>query len=209
LPLVAVLALALSACECDFLSSELGMRLRPLARRIAAATENICGTASAGFAREETAHAPGDVFAAVPSGRLAAGLDRDGYVVSIDSLGGFGDVPLLDGFNLSPTGAGRFASSPEAFLGLAVVKVFETTPGLAGRLSKVDLGDLEDPRVILKSGTVVRLGTGDYVLKLERLREVLRQTASLGMKPALVDLRFRDQVVVRPGTTRGANGREV
>jgi hypothetical protein len=55
----------------------------------------------------------------------------------------------------------------------------------------------------------VKLGTGNYALKLERLREVLLQAAYLGMEPELIDLRFRDQVVVRPGTIASANDREV
>lgn len=207
--LVALVALGLSIAECDFLSSEVRARLEPARCRFAAVLEGLCSAASAGLAREGNGHVPGGVFAAVPSGSRTAGLDRDGYVASVDSLGKFEDIPLLTGFTLGSREPGSFASSPEAFLGITVIKAFDTTPGLNGLLASVDLGDLENPEVVLKGGTVVRLGTGDYALKLDRLREVLSQAAHLGMKPTLIDLRFRDQVVVRPGTIESANDREV
>jgi hypothetical protein len=207
--LVALVALGLCVAECDFLSAELGRRLEPVRCRLAPALGGLCYAASRGLAREGNGHVPGGVFAVVPSGPGAIGLDRDGYVASLDSLENLEDVPLLTGFTLGSREPGAFASSPEAFLGITVIKAFGTTPGLTGMLESVDLKDLENPEVILKGGTVVRLGAGRYALKLERLREVLAQTAYIGMKPELIDLRFRDQAVVRPGTIERANDREV
>lgn len=204
-----LLALGLSIAQCDLLVSECGARLEPLRCRLAASLEGVCCALSGGLARGERSHVPGGVFAAVPFGCHAAGLDRDGFIASLDSLKNFADVPLLIGFNLGLREPGGFASSPEAFLGITVVKAFETTPGLTGMLKSVDLSDLENPRVVLSRETVVMLGTGRYALKLERLREVLSQTSFLGMKPELIDLRFRDQVVVRPGRITSTNDREV
>jgi hypothetical protein len=207
--LAALVALGLAAWECEHVCSEVGERCEPLRDRLSAALDGFCGAASASLARDEEGHVPGGVFAAVPSGTFAAGLDRDGYVASFDSLHKFDDVPLLTGFRLSTTEPGAFASSPEAFLGITVIKAFDTTPGLAGMLRSIDLKNLENPEITLSSGTAVRLGAGNYALKLERLREVLWQTAFLGMEPTLIDLRFRDQVVVRPGTIKSENDREV
>jgi len=207
--LAALVALGLCVAEFDYLSAELSRRLEPVCCRLAPVLGGLCYAASTGLVREAAGHVPGGVFAVVPSGPAAIGLDRDGYVASLDSLDNLKDVPLLTGFAVGSREPGAFASSPEAFLGITVVKAFETTPGLAGMLESVGLKDLENPEVVLKGGTVVRLGTGNYALKLGRLREVLTQTAYIGMKPELIDLRFRDQAVVRPGTIERANDREV
>lgn len=207
--LAAVVSLGLSAWDCDWLRSEAEIRLEPVRCRLAAALGGLCYAASTGLVREGRAHVPGGVFAAVPGGSRATGLDRDGYVASVDALERFEGVPLLTGFKLGSAEPGSFASSPEAFLGITVIKAFDTIPGLTGLLERVDIGDLENPEITLKGGTVVRLGAGNYALKLERLREVLSQAAYLGMKPELIDLRFRDQVVVRPGTIESKNDREV
>jgi hypothetical protein len=207
--LAALLALGLAAHESRLVRAELVPRLEPLRLRLSAALDGFCGAASASMAREGEEHVPGGVFAAVPSGAFAAGLDRDGYVASIDSLGKFEDVPMLTGFRLGSVDPGAFASSPQAIFGITVIKAFDTTPGLAGLLGSVDLKDLENPQIVLKSGTVVRLGAGNYAIKLERLREVLWQAAYLGMEPELIDLRFRGQVVVRPGTIERTKDRGV
>ena len=205
----ALLALGLAAHRGGLLEAEVAPRLEPFLVRFSAALEGFCGAASASIAREENGHVPGGVFAAVPSGAFATGLDLDGYVASFDSLEKSAGVPLLTGFRLGSLSPGAFASSPEAIFGITVIKAFDTTPGLAGMLASVDLKDLENPEIVLKSGTVVRLGTGNYALKLERLREVLWQTAYLGMEPTLIDLRFRGQAVVRPGTIERAKNRGV
>lgn len=207
--LVALAALGLCVAECDPLSSELALRLEPVHSRMASALGGICYAATSRLGSQGGGHVPGGVFALVPSGNKAAGLDRDGYVAAFDSLEKFEGVPLLTGFSVASTAPGAFASSPEAFLGITVIKAFDTTPGLVGMLRSVDLGDIENPEVLLKTGAVVRLGSGNYSLKLERLREVLSQAAYLGMQPEIIDLRFRDQVVVRPGTIKSANDREV
>lgn len=206
---IGVIALGLSLIQCDLLITGCRERLEPLCSRVGASLERLRCAASEGIARGREVRVPGAAFAAIPMGCEAAALDRDGYVASIDSLGNLEDIPLLTGFRLGSCEPGAFASSPQAFLGITVVKAFETTPGLMGLLKSVDLKDLENPEVILKTETVVRLGAGNYALKLGRLREVLSQTTYLGMKPNLIDLRFRDQVVVRPGAIKSTTDREV
>ncbi len=207
--LVALIALGLCVAECDPLRSELKTRLEPAYCRLADALGGMCYAASSKLAGSDGGHVPGGVFAVVPNGSESAGIDCDGYVAASDSIERFVHVPLLTGFTLVSTEPGASASSPEAFLGITVIKAFDSTPGLAGMLVSVSLKDLGNPEVVLRSGAVVRLGTGNYALKLERLREVLSQAACLGMKPEIIDLRFRDQVVVRPGTIQRANHREV
>jgi hypothetical protein len=206
--MIAVIALGLCAKDCDLLRSQVEMRLDPVRCRLSAVLGGLCSAASAGLVREG-GHVPGGVFAVVPGGSRAAGLDRDGYVACVGSPEEFGDVPLLTGFRLGAAEPGAFASSPEAFLGITVIKAFDTTAGLTGLLKSVSLKDLENPEVTLKCGTLVRLGAGNYAIKLARLREVLSQAAYLGMKPELIDLRFRDQVIVRPGTVESKKDREV
>lgn len=205
----ALLALTLSIIQCDLVLSECRMGIEPVASPLAGALREMCRAASAGLAGQGKGHVPGEVVAAVPAGCRAAGLDRDGCVARLDSTSKFGDVPLLTGFTSASREPGKSASSPEALLGITIVKAFEAAPGLAGIVTSVDLGDLENPEVVLRTGAVVRLGVGSYALKLERLREVLSQTALLGMRPTLIDLRFRDQVVVRPGTVQRKTDREV
>ena len=205
----ALLALSLCVADSGFLSSLLRTAIEPARCRVAAVLGGICYAATSTLAGEQTGHTPGGALVAVPLGPRAVGLDPEGYVAAYDSLEKFDGVPLLTGFKLGSTEPGEFASSPEAFLGITVVKAFDTTPGLSGMLRRVDLEDIANPEVVLESGAVVRLGTGNYALKLKRLREVLSQAAYLGMKPETIDLRFRDQVVVRPGTIDRSKDREV
>jgi cell division septal protein FtsQ len=47
-------------------------------------------------------------------------------------------------------------------------------------------------------GVEVRLGRGEYAEQLQRLAEIEEALRMRGIKPASIDLRFRDQVVVKP-----------
>lgn len=207
--LTAIFAIMLSIVQCHSVLSGCRARIEPFASRLAGVMGDLCCAASRGIAGANEGRAPGEVVAAIPSGCLAAGLDLYGYVARVDTISKFGDVPLLTGFTPASREPGTSASSPEAFLGITIVEAFAMTPGLAGMLESVDLRELENPEVVLRTETVVRLGVGNYALKLERLREVLSQCVLLGMKPTLIDLRFRDQVVVRPGTIKRKTDREV
>jgi hypothetical protein len=206
---IGVTALALCINESEFLLSMSRDGLAPLGRRLDAALCGLSGAASAAFAGEDSVRSPGPAFAAVAGRSGVTAVDEDGYVTTAAQASEAGGVPLIKGFEMSPREPGRLVSSPEILMGLCIIKAFEGTAGLAGMIDTVDLRNLEDPEVKLRSGALVKLGNGDYAHKLEKLREVIFQAAFLGMRPELIDLRFRDQVVVWPGAVPPAGDKGV
>jgi hypothetical protein len=139
---------------------------------------------------------PGETWALITGQGMVMGLDREGYVTWCDSASGAGDLPALTGFLPAGCEPGVRLSTPEAVLGLAIVRAFELSPFLMDVLSEVNLEDLEHPRVILTGGTLAELGHGAYVAKVERLGQILMQARQQNMHVARIDLRFGRQVVV-------------
>jgi hypothetical protein len=151
-------------------------------------------------ARPTEAHEPGPTFALLVTDEAVVGLDPDGYVTYIgDSFTG-GGFTAVTGISLKgPVEAhpgGRRISRPEITVGLSVTKAFQRHQDLFMMLSEVNVSDLGQPRAILKGGTIVEVGTGDYSRKIDRLHQVLLQAPHLGIRPRRVDLRFDRQAIV-------------
>jgi len=168
----------------------------------------------AGFtASHAEAHQPGPTYALIVLDGAVIGLDPDGYVTSIGESFTGGGFPALTGLSLKgslddPLG-GRKMSKPEITVGLSVAKAFERHRDLFMMLSEVNVSDLRQPRAILKGGTIVEVGTGDYRRKIDRLHQVLLQAPHLGMRPRRVDLRFNRQVIVEYSQVRTRARKEV
>jgi hypothetical protein len=146
------------------------------------------------------AREPGPTFALLVTGEAVVGLDPEGYVTSVSQAFMGGSYPAITGISVeSPLEDGRGdrrMSRPEITLGLSVARAFERHHDLFLMLSEVNVSDLRQPRAVLKGGTIVELGTGDYSRKIGRLHQVLLQAPHLGMCPGRVDLRFNRQVIV-------------
>jgi cell division protein FtsQ len=134
-------------------------------------------------------------------------IDRTGAV--IDEFGpnyADLDLPIIDGLGVKPGDDGT-ADEARAALAGRLMSELESRPGLASRVSQIDVTDRRNAIVLLKGDTAL-LRLGD-----ERFSE--RVQAYLDLMPALrermpgidyVDLRFGERVVVRPlneGRRRG------
>lgn len=167
-------------------------------------------TKVAGFtARETKPHEPGPTYALILLDGAVAGLDPDGYVTSLsESFSGSG-FPAMTGLSVEDPLEGRRLSKPEVTVGLSVTKAFERHDDLFKMLSEVNVSDRDQPRAILKGGTIVEIGTGNYARKIDRLHQVLLQAPHLDMCPRRVDLRFNRQVIVEYSQVRNRARKEV
>ena len=68
---------------------------------------------------------------------------------------------------------------------------------LLTEISEVDVSRPEGPVLYMLDGVEVRLGREDWDDRLGRLGGVLAQLRASGQRATSIDLRFRDQVVLR------------
>jgi hypothetical protein len=130
------------------------------------------------------------------SGGYIIGLDRQGYVTSVDSAFAGGNLPCLTGVSARGVCRGDRISRPEVARGLSVVRAFGEHSDLLSILSEVNVSEPKNPRAILCGGVTVELGSGRYRLKTSRLHQVLLQVPDLNMRARRVDLRFSGQVIM-------------
>jgi cell division protein FtsQ len=141
--------------------------------------------------------------------RIPVMLVRHGVPWEIDSLGvllaplgrgAVADVPLLAGASFEGITQGTRVSSPAVARGLAWVEALSRSElQLAGRVSEVDVGDSMRTALVMMNGTRVLAHSWPPEMKtLSALRVVLADLERSGTVAREVDLRFRDQVIVRP-----------
>jgi hypothetical protein len=187
---------------CDAFVEKVSLKLHSHAASVAA---RVAGLA----AHEPSEHQPGPTYVLVVLDEAVVGLDPDGYVTSVDKAFAGSGFPAMTGLFVEGFLEGRRLSQPEITTGLSVTKAFERHKDLFKMLSEVNVSNLEQPRVILKGGTIVEIGTGDYAMKIDRLHQVLLQVPHLDMFPRRVDLRFNRQVVIEYSQVRNRARKEV
>jgi len=115
------------------------------------------------------------------------------------------DVPLIDGLAASGSSSARgpAVDAGRAALAERVMASFRARPGLAARVSQINVSDPHDAVVILKGDTVlIRLGEDEFA---DRLQAYLDVASTLrGQVPQIdyVDVRFGERVYVRPQAPR-------
>jgi len=183
-------------------------KLESIESGVAGWTDRILRGIQARFGDKEDVHRAGETYALIVSEDLIVGVDKDGYV-SCTGASYDGDLVALTGFTVSPDSIGERLGMPELELGLTIIWAFSRSEDMQDVLSEVYLGDLGNPRVVLCGGTIVEIGLGDYVTKMERLRQILLQAPDLGIRPTRVDMRFGQQVVVEYERTKQQPEKEV
>jgi cell division protein FtsQ len=131
----------------------------------------------------------------------AAGLvwvDATGHLVGPERHGAMPALPILSGVEPPPATAGEPVGD-RLQTGLALLHALKRAGGLvADRVSEVDLGPAGGPVLYTVDGMAVWLGPEGWDERLARLDAVLGGLAEQQEPVATVDLRFRDQVVLRP-----------
>jgi cell division protein FtsQ len=134
-------------------------------------------------------------FTLVHAGRLHW-VDEEGRVLGEESHAVAPDVPVISGLSEDELAGMRTAPAPRARAAIALIRaLLRTGSALAAEISEIDMSRPEGPVLYTVDGVEVRLGTEEWDERLARLEGVLAQVATQDVRG--VDLRFRDQVVLR------------
>jgi len=136
-------------------------------------------------------------------------IDAAGYLMPPLEKGVTADVPLLVGPRLEGLPGGVQVDRAEVRRGLAWVRALSAQElQLSGQLSEVDVSDAACTGLTLLDGTrVVASGWPPAATRLSALRVVIADLRQRGTGASEVDLRFDNQVIVRPeGSPGGTHG---
>ena len=134
-------------------------------------------------------------------------IDAHGVLLEPLQSGVVADVPLLAGPDLSSRHPGSQVHTVDVRRGLAWTAILsDNALRLAGQVSEVDVSDPRLTRFVLLNGIrVVAPAWPNGTRQLSGLRATLADLAAKGMTPREVDVRFKDQIVVRGARPTGAN----
>jgi len=136
-------------------------------------------------------------FTLVHTGKLHW-IDEHGANLGPESRAVALGAPVLSGLDAGELGSGQSAPSERATLGITLVRLLlRSQSALLQQVSEIDMSRDEGPVLYTVDGVEVRLGKEDWEARLGRLQGVLAQLAAAGEVVASVDLRFRDQVVLK------------
>ena len=137
-------------------------------------------------------------FTLVHAGRLHW-LDEEGRVLGEESHAVAPEVPVISGLSEDELASMRTTPGPRARQAITLIRaLLRAGSSLAAEISEIDMSRAEGPVLYTVDGVEVRLGTEEWEERLARLEGVLAQVATQDVHG--VDLRFRDQVVLRRGT---------
>jgi cell division septal protein FtsQ len=137
-------------------------------------------------------------FTLVHAGRLHW-LDEEGRVLGEESHAVAPEVPVISGLSEEELASMRTTPGPRARQAITLIRaLLRTGSALASEISEIDMSRAEGPVLYTVDGVEVRLGNEEWEERLARLEGVLAQVATQDING--VDLRFRDQVVLRKGS---------
>ncbi len=128
-------------------------------------------------------------------------LDEDGRLLGEEHRAVATEVPVISGLSEEELATMRTAPGPRARAAISLIRaLLRTGSALASEISEIDMSRAEGPVLYTVDGVEVRLGSEEWEERLARLEGVLAQVATQDVQG--VDLRFRDQVVLRRGSAR-------
>jgi len=123
-------------------------------------------------------------------------LDEEGRVLGDETRAVTTEVPVISGLSEEELVTMRTSPGPRARAAIALIRaLLRTGSALASEISEIDMSRAEGPVLYTVDGVEVRLGSEEWDERLARLEGVLAQVSSQDVHG--VDLRFRDQVVLR------------
>ncbi|MBI2218627.1 MAG: FtsQ-type POTRA domain-containing protein [Candidatus Rokubacteria bacterium] len=138
------------------------------------------------------------------AGRLVW-VDEEGRVIGEERRAVAPAAPLISGLDESEVARSHPEAGPRARAAIALIRtLLRSGSALSDEISEVDMGRPDGPVLRTMSGIDVYLGDeewgGDeWPDRLARLEGVLAQVVAEDPQVTAVDLRFRDQVVLRRG----------
>jgi cell division protein FtsQ len=125
-------------------------------------------------------------------------VDEHGVAVSAGARPVVVAAPVISGLSpadLAPIGR---VPSDRMATGLSLIRtLMRAQSSLLSEISEVDVSRPEGPVLYMVDGVEVRLGRDDWEGRLGRLQRVAAQLRATNQAVASIDLRFRDQVVLR------------
>jgi hypothetical protein len=117
------------------------------------------------------------------------------------------DVPLLVGADFAQLPAGTHVRPPQVERGIEWIRALSDPElQLAGQVSEIDVSSPLRTSLTLMSGTrVLAPAWPPSPRRLTALRVVLADLGQKGIRADEVDVRFRNQVIVRPAAEPGAD----
>ena len=138
-------------------------------------------------------------FTLLHSGRLHW-VDEDARAMGEERQAVAAPVPLITGLTEDDVAAMRTAPGPKAQTAIAIIQtLLRSGSTLTEEIAEIDVRRSDGPVLHTVDGIEVRLGNEDWADRLARLEGVLAQVARDEAHVSVVDLRFRDQVVLRRG----------
>jgi cell division protein FtsQ len=138
-------------------------------------------------------------FTLVHAGRLHW-IDEQGVNLGPESRAVALRAPVITGLGPSDL-AGDGAASPRVAAGVSLLRMLlRAETGLIQQISEIDVSRPDGPVLYTLDGVEVRLGADDWEGRLARLQGVLAQLRADGEAVGAIDLRFRDQVVLKTVT---------
>jgi hypothetical protein len=108
-------------------------------------------------------------------------------------------VPVISGLSEDELITTHTAPSPKTRAALALIRALQRSgSSLTTEISEIDMSRGEGPVLYTVDGVEIRLGQDDWEEGLGRLEGVLAQV--IHDEVSGIDLRFRDQVVLRKGS---------
>ncbi|HEX9125845.1 MAG TPA: FtsQ-type POTRA domain-containing protein [Methylomirabilota bacterium] len=150
---------------------------------------------SGGLRRPGDLHWPNGLY--WPSGLYW--VDEQGVPLGPETRAVTLDTPVVSGVGADEVAAaaGRTPSERVA-AGVALIRtLMRVQSPLLREISEVDVSRPEGPVLYMLDGVEVRIGSEDWDDRLGRLGGVLAQLRASGQRVTSIDLRFRDQVVLR------------
>jgi cell division septal protein FtsQ len=143
--------------------------------------------------------------ATVSDGGDLVWIDEDAHVVVEEPRAVAVDVPIISGLAERDLAGPGADASGRARAAIALLRALVASGTALGEdISDIDMSRVDDPVLRTVSGIDVRLGADalagdDWSERVARLEAVLAQVAATDPDVSVIDVRFKDQVVLRRG----------
>lgn len=125
-------------------------------------------------------------------------VDEQGVPLGAEARAIALDMPVISGVGADDVAAAGRTPSRRVAAGVALIRtLMRARSALLLEISEIDVSRPEGPVLYTLDGVEVRLGGEEWDGRLGRLGGVLAQLRASGQTVTSIDLRFRDQVVLR------------
>jgi cell division protein FtsQ len=125
-------------------------------------------------------------------------VDEQGVPLGPETRAVSVDAPVISGAGADDVAAAGRMPSERVASGVALLRtLMRAQSSLLSEISEVDVSRPEGPVLYMLDGVEVHIGSEDWEGRLGRLGGVLAQLRASGQTVTSIDLRFRDQVVLK------------